>query len=163
MQNIFKENSKMSYVEQTLSEDEEIREKFEVHPIYYELPKWIFIVLFVVVAIVLTTIIDDGHLIAGPILSVPALPFLWCYFWFKSIEMVVTNKRVVFKRGIIAVNTKELKNAKVESIEIRQGIIGRFCNCGDIRFSGTGTTKFSFRGVYKPWEAKRRIEGYIGD
>ena len=40
-------------------------------------------------------------------------------------EYGVTSKRVVLKKGFIARKTEEMKNAKVETVEISQGILGR--------------------------------------
>jgi len=78
-------------------------------------------------------------------------------------EMVVTNKRVICKKGFISVDTEEIKNAKIESVEIKQSFLGRIFKYGTIYFSGTGTSKVKFRAIDNPWAIKSKIETIIGD
>ena len=78
-----------------------------------------------------------------------------------SIEMAVTNYRVVFKIGILNIYTEELSNEKIESVSVRQSILGRLLNYGDILFSGTGTSKLIFKKIYAPWWVKARAEDII--
>ena len=54
-----------------------------------------------------------------------------------STEMAITNHRVIYKIGIFNVKTDELASNKIESISVRQSILGRILNYGDILFSGT--------------------------
>ena len=79
----------------------------------------------------------------------------------SSTQMVVTNKRVICKTGILAINTEELKNAKIESVEIRQSIMGRLLGYATISFSGTGTSDVFFNDVEDPWETKKAIDAAI--
>lgn len=75
-----------------------------------------------------------------------------------SIEMAVTNYRVIFKIGIIHIYSEELSNDKVETVCVMQSFVGRLLNYGNIVFSGTGTSKLVFRKVYAPWWVKSKIE-----
>ena len=59
--------------------------------------------------------------------------------------------------------TEELKNSKVESIEIKQTILGRILDYGTIEFSGTGTSKVYFDNVDSPAAVKTEIDDIIGD
>ena len=76
-------------------------------------------------------------------------------------EMAVTNYRVVYKVGIFNIHTEELANGKIESVSVRQSIMGRILNYGDIHFSGTGTSKLVFPKIYAPWWVKSRAEDII--
>ena len=78
-----------------------------------------------------------------------------------SIEMAVTNYRVVYKIGILNIQTEELSNGKIESVSVRQSIMGRLLNYGDILFSGTGTSKLVFKKVCVPWMVKAAAEDII--
>ena len=78
-----------------------------------------------------------------------------------SIEMAVTNYRVVYKIGIFNVRTQELANEKTESVSVHQSLLGRILNYGDIYFSGTGTSKLVFAKVYAPWWIKSKVEDII--
>lgn len=76
-------------------------------------------------------------------------------------EMAVTNFRVVYKVGIFDVQTEELANGKIESVSVRQSVLGRILNYGDILFSGTGTSKLVFPKIYAPWWVKAHAEEII--
>lgn len=82
------------------------------------------------------------------------------YIWLKnsSVEMAVTNYRVIYKIGILNIRTEELEIRRVESAEVRQSFLGRLLNYGDILFSGTGTSKVTFHHVCDPWRIKKSIE-----
>ena len=84
--------------------------------------------------------------------------------WLKRnlIEMVCTNKRVVKRTGVINVTTEELNRERIESVEIRQSIMGRLFNYGDILFSGTGTSKVVFSFINQPRLMKQVIDEVIG-
>ncbi len=147
----------MSYVVKTLSKDEEILENLNLHWINYLSPGiWLAFGCLVL----LFGFEPEGSFVPGIIVC--AFP-VWRFIVLSSEEMVVTNKRVVFKKGVIATHTEELKNAKIESVEIRQGILDRIFGCGSLCFSGTGTSKVKFESIDNPWEVKSRIEEYIGD
>ena len=78
-----------------------------------------------------------------------------------SIEMAVTNYRVVYKIGVLNINTDELVNARIEAVSVQQSIMGRLLNYGDILFSGTGTSKLIFKKVYAPWWIKSQAEDIV--
>lgn len=96
-------------------------------------------------------------------LPVIALIIFTVVAWLKRnlIEMVCTNKRVVRRTGIINVTTEELNRERIESVEMRQSILGRLFNYGDIYFSGTGTSKVVFRFINQPRLMKQVIDDVI--
>ncbi len=53
-------------------------------------------------------------------------------------EFVVTNKRIVLKKGILSRNVKEFRYDKLESCAVKQSILGRALNFGTIVLYGTG-------------------------
>jgi uncharacterized membrane protein YdbT with pleckstrin-like domain len=69
-----------------------------------------------------------------------SLSFLRAWLYTYSTELAVTSKRVIAKFGFIRRNTIELRNDKVESLHIDQGIIGRIFNFGSIVVTGSGGT-----------------------
>ena len=78
-----------------------------------------------------------------------------------SVEMAVTNYRVIYKIGILHIRTEELVNSRTEAVIVNQSILGRILNYGDIIFSGTGTSKLVFKKVYAPWWIKGQAEEII--
>jgi len=75
-----------------------------------------------------------------------------------STEMAVTNKRVIIKTGLISRRTVELNHAKVETIGVDQGILGRMLNFGAIIVVGTGGTKEKFPWVAAPLDFRRAVQ-----
>ena len=79
----------------------------------------------------------------------------------QTLEMLITNRRVICRRGIFQFQTKELNLSRIESINVEQSILGRAFNYATIIFSGVGTAKVEFEGVENPWIVKSRIESII--
>ncbi len=79
----------------------------------------------------------------------------------QTLEMLITNKRVICRRGIFQFQTKELSLSKIESINVEQSILGRAFNYATIIFSGVGTAKVEFEEVEDPWIVKSHIESII--
>lgn len=60
--------------------------------------------------------------------------------WVRQLttEVVITDKRVIHKTGLIARNTQEINVSKVETVEVRQGLAGRLLDFGTVTIKGTG-------------------------
>jgi uncharacterized membrane protein YdbT with pleckstrin-like domain len=56
----------------------------------------------------------------------------WCR------EFVVTTKRIIIKAGILARETREFRFEKVESCDVKQGVMGRVLGYGSIVVRGVG-------------------------
>ena len=98
-------------------------------------------------------------LLFGVILSITYT--LYSLLELQTLEMLITNRRVICRRGIFQFQTKELSLSKIESINVEQSILGRVFNYATIIFSGVGTAKVEFEGVKEPWMTKSRIESII--
>lgn len=92
-------------------------------------------------------------LLFGVILSITYT--LYSLLELQTLEMLITNRRVVCRRGVFQFQTKELNLSKIESINVEQSILGRAFNYATIIFSGVGTTKVEFEGVENPWIVKK--------
>ena len=48
--------------------------------------------------------------------------------WFKRFgtEIAVTDRRAIYKTGLVQRDTTEINMAKIESVDVRQSMIGRF-------------------------------------
>ncbi len=60
--------------------------------------------------------------------------------WFIrfTTEIAVTNKRIVYKRGLITRHTAEMNMDKVASVDVDQSVLGRVFNYGSVQILGTG-------------------------
>ena len=124
----------MGYVEKTLGADEKIMNKFKIHPIVYL--KYILFIWLIF-----------------PIYGLIKLLF---------VEYTLTNKRVVTKAGIISRDTEEMRLSKTETVEVKQGIIGRIFGYGNVIVTGTGISNVVFSYVSKPLQVKRDIDSQLG-
>jgi len=125
----------MSYLEESLSAEEKVVAVFRQH--------WITRIWLVIWIVLIVTI--------------PIAIYEWLRL--RTIEHGVTNKRVVFKQGIISRHTEEMKLGSIETVEIDQGIWGRILGFGDIKVTGRGISDVVFRRMDDPMEVKRKIEG----
>ena len=125
----------MSYIEESLSAEEKVVAVFSQH--------WITRIWLVIWIVLIVTI--------------PIAIYEWLRL--RTIEHGVTNKRVVFKQGIISRHTEEMKLGSIETVEIDQGIWGRILGFGDIKVTGRGISDVVFRRMDDPMDVKRKIEG----
>ena len=129
----------MGYIKDSLSNGEEVRYLFKLH--------W-FAKIWMIVWIIL----------AIPTLGITLILALWEWLKLRSIEQGVTNKRVIFKQGIISRKTDEMKISSIETVEIIQGVMGRIFGYGDVKVTGRGIGDLLFKKINNPMEVKRKIE-----
>ena len=75
-------------------------------------------------------------------------------------ELAMTNKRVISKKGFIRRDTSELKLSKLETIEIKQSILGRILGFGRIICIGTGGSETFIDDIDSPLEFRRKFLEY---
>ncbi|MBQ7659947.1 MAG: PH domain-containing protein [Alphaproteobacteria bacterium] len=159
-----------TYTLSTLTPGEEITLVGRLHYFALIIPFCLTALTFTVLffAIALTLQLKGGQMLALIQIATIWLGFLALFLftmvsWLKRnmIEMVCTNKRVVRRTGIVNVTTEELNRERIESVEIRQSILGRIFGYGDILFSGTGTSKLVFHFINQPRLMKRFIDSVI--
>jgi len=69
---------------------------------------------------------------------------------FASSELVVTDRRVLIKTGVVRRQTMEMFIARVESIAVEQGFLGRFFDFGSVTIRGTGGFEESLAPIAQP-------------
>jgi len=77
-------------------------------------------------------------------------PVVVIRFLVATHEFGVTDRRVIARTGWLSVRTVDLNVAKVESLVIEQGALGRIFRYGDLKVVGTGGTAEVFHGVKDP-------------
>jgi uncharacterized membrane protein YdbT with pleckstrin-like domain len=97
-------------------------------------------------------------LLAIPTFGITLLVALYVFLQLRFTEQGVTNKRVIFKKGVIGRKTEEMKIASIETVEIDQGVIGRIFGYGSVKITGRGISDVVFKGVDDPMAVKRQIE-----
>lgn len=129
----------MSYIEESLSKDEQVVALFRLHWFAY-LPMALWLVLGLVT------------------FGLTWLIALYEFLKLRFTELGVTNKRVIYKTGIISRQSEEMKLKSIETVEISQGAFGRIFGFGNIHVTGRGTSDVVFKAVRDPMAVKRSIE-----
>jgi len=80
---------------------------------------------------------------------------------YMTTELAFTNKRVIAKTGFISRKTIELNLAKVESVQVQQGIIGRIFNYGSLIISGAGNPQTPISGISSPMSFRQSLNEFI--
>jgi uncharacterized membrane protein YdbT with pleckstrin-like domain len=141
----------MGYVERHLLPNERVLYKTRLHWILFFKPLLV-ILAGAVLAGVLWNVLNPPWLwYVG--LGIVAIGLGWGFVHFVELmtsEFAVTSSRLIFKVGLIARYTTELLLAKVESIGVNQGLLGRMLNFGDLTVTGTGGAREVFHRVRDP-------------
>jgi uncharacterized membrane protein YdbT with pleckstrin-like domain len=80
----------------------------------------------------------------------------WLERWLS--EFVITNRRIIIKRGFIARTTFEMNLSKIESVNVDQSVMGRILNYGSITIIGTGGTRETFHNIAGPMAFRRSFQ-----
>ena len=120
----------MSYIEDTISDDEIIVYVVKFH--------WTYTFVAYLYLIFL------GIFIIGIIIFIKMMINKW------TTERALTNTRYIQKIGWIARNTEEISINKIEEVELKQSIIGRIFDCGSVSISGTGLGNILLKSIDSP-------------
>jgi uncharacterized membrane protein YdbT with pleckstrin-like domain len=80
----------------------------------------------------------DARWVGVVILIVGALMFLRVWIRRQTTEIVVTDRRVIYKRGLLSRHTVEMNVSKIETVDVEQGLAGRIWGYGTLLIRGTG-------------------------
>lgn len=79
----------------------------------------------------------------------------------STIEIAITDRRVIGKRGLIGRTTIEMFLSKVESFAANQDIFGRLFGYGTIVVNGTGSGRVGFPCIASPQEFKKAMAAAV--
>jgi uncharacterized membrane protein YdbT with pleckstrin-like domain len=131
----------MKYVERVLQPGETVEYRTRLHWIIYLRA----IVLFV---LALACVVASGGLAqdvmlalevaAGVLLVVAIVAALSALIRRTTTEFAITDRRVIYKTGIMRRHTMEINRSKVETVSVDQSILGRVLDYGTVTVRGTG-------------------------
>ena len=149
----------MGYVERHLLPGERVLYKTRLHWVLFIKPV-LLVLAGGVLAALLRQVQDPPWLwIFGAAVAVIGL--VWAFVHYVEVmtsEFAVTTSRLIFKVGLISRYTTELLLAKVESIGVQQGLVGRLLNYGDLTVTGTGGAREVFRRVRDPIGFRNHVQ-----
>jgi uncharacterized membrane protein YdbT with pleckstrin-like domain len=79
----------------------------------------------------------------------------------NATEMAVTNRRVIVKVGLLTRKTIEMMLNKIETIEVRETLMGRLMSYGTIVVIGTGGTPEPFQRLAHPTQFRNQVQQQI--
>lgn len=74
-----------------------------------------------------------------------------------STEIAVTNKRLVYKRGLVARYVGEMSIDRIEGVNVLQGIMGRILNYGRVMVRGMGVGEVILPPIEDPIKFRKAI------
>jgi uncharacterized membrane protein YdbT with pleckstrin-like domain len=95
-------------------------------------------------------------------LAVLFLAGLLRFLSLQATEFVITDRRVILKTGFLTRHSSEINNAKVESVDVDQGLLGRLLGFGTVKVHGTGEGVAPFRTVADPLGFRQAIMSLPG-
>lgn len=141
-------------------------------PYYKTSLHWIVFIRFALIALVVFLFVAMPFAIAvqaviGSELGWFALPLPVLFLVpptlaFASSELVITDRRVLIKTGIIRRQTFEMFISKIESVGVDQGFFGRMLDYGSVLVRGTGGFEQAFEAIAAPLEFRRWVQRLQG-
>ena len=96
-------------------------------------------------------------LVAIVLLLASVAAILHAYVKLVTTRIVVTNRRVVYRTGLIARRTLEMNKEKIESIDVSQSIPGRLLDFGSVTVKGTGGGIEAIHNVAAPFALRNNV------
>ncbi len=126
-----------SYVEKTLAHDEEIIAIGRFH--------WSY------------TLVSFLWLLVFGIVLVGIYVFIKRTIIEYTTEIAVTNMRFVYKTGLFFRKTNEFSTARIEGVNLEQGVLGRILNYGRLHIRGSGIGEVMLPTIADPLNFRRGL------
>lgn len=152
----------MSYLQQILQPGETLRYVGRLHWIVY-LPGLVLFAIAVALAAAIVAANQLGNFVPYLLIAldlvmlVSLLTLLAAAVRRWTTEIAVTDRRVIFKRGLIRRHTIEMNMDKVETVDVDQSLVGRLLGYGDIVVRGTGSSIEPFRKIAAPLDFRNQV------
>jgi uncharacterized membrane protein YdbT with pleckstrin-like domain len=176
----------MDYIRQSLGEDEELVHVAHFHWFYTLSALFnIFFGVGFAIAIIVGAILVQPHLphflqseippdagwlelvrsvspgikiIAFMVLAFGLLRYAQMMIVKATTEIAVTNKRLVYKRGLVARYVGEMNIDRIEGVNVLQGVWGRIFNYGRVMVRGMGVGEVVLPSIEDPLKFRKAIE-----
>lgn len=137
----------MKYAKKILQPGETLRHVSRIHWIIY-LRGILLLLVGAAILVWLETTWADVLALAFVALGIILVGLAWLRR--STTEVAVSNRRIIYKRGIFSRHTMEMNLAKVESVDVDQSVLGRILGYGTIRVRGTGSGIEALRRIDTP-------------
>lgn len=98
------------------------------------------------------------RILAFFILIIGLLKFAQMMIVRATTEIAITNRRLVYKRGLVARYVGEMNIDRIEGVNVLQGVLGRIFNYGRIMVRGMGVGEVILPPIEDPIKFRRAID-----
>jgi len=112
-------------------------------------------------AILYTFFPDVSPLAVIFFIGVGCIHGFFCFVNYKMSELVVTNMRVIIKRGWISRHSLETNFQNIASISVDQSILARLFGYGTISIFDTGQVESPYSCMEKPFKFRQAVQKMI--
>jgi uncharacterized membrane protein YdbT with pleckstrin-like domain len=151
----------MKYVERVLQPGETVVHAARLHWFIYLIPVLMLAVAAVCAAFAVTSdkpgIAIPLLLIAGLLAPIGLISAAGVVIRSLTTELVLTDRRVIYKTGVFRRHTMEMNRTKVETVGVDQSILGRLLNYGTVVVRGTGGSLEPIRNIADPLSFRNQI------
>ena len=151
---------KSRFSKEQLQTSEEIIAEGKAHEITIAIVVLLQIVIAGSIALPFVGIIDMYNVVTAALHFVVIIVFcITCWAQATNVcrELVVTNKRVILKVGILSRKTREYRYDKIESCDVEQSIFGRMLNYGTVVIRGSCGSKLQEPYVKNPFKFRQYL------
>lgn len=149
----------MSYLDRVLQPGETIRYRSKIHWLIYW-PAALFLLL-AIVGLAGWINYPEYEIVALAVMLIGAGGFVlaWLIAFVKrwTTEIAVTDRRVIYKVGLVARRTMEMNMDKIESVDVDQSVIGRILDYGTVVIRGTGAGMSPLKNIDGPIELRNHV------
>ena len=138
----------------------------ETNVIYFARLHWIIFFWPIVILVGSVTLGLYSALLSDAALffSIFALAWVimtWVTYYFSS--LTIQKKQIILRTGIIVRQTVDIPLSKIETIDIRQSILGSIFRYGALIITGTGGTRQLVNYLQRPLTCRRYIEQLMNE
>jgi membrane protein YdbS with pleckstrin-like domain len=144
-----------------LDDDEEVLAELRPH-IVFVLPPLMVVTLAVAAAVAVAVRFPNAPLVVAWVLgAMVLLPALWAVarlLRWRAIRFLVTDTRLVYRRGVFGRDVVQLRLQRVAEVHCTQTVLGRMIGCGRLVFEvATGDGPLVVDDVRRPRSVQRLI------
>jgi uncharacterized membrane protein YdbT with pleckstrin-like domain len=152
----------LNYLDKTLSPSEKLLYRGRIHSLF-KLRVWaLFFALLGLIAWATSAYPNQftwpyaaASIFLAAIVCLRTILPLW------TLEIGLTDNRIIIKQGLIAYSSQELELKTIEEVNVTQSWIGRLLNYGTIQIRGIGIDPIVLKWVAAPLEFRRAIESAL--
>jgi len=130
----------MSYVDKILEPGEAVRYRTTISWTVYANAIYVGLAALVVAYAGFKLAVHWLYPVSAALALIAFVALAFAHLKRASTEIAVTDRRIIFKRGLIRRHTVEMNMQKVESVDVDQTLLGRLFDYGDVTVRGVGSS-----------------------